>query len=283
MPVAAVVAAAVVGAGATMYSAKKSASATENAIASQEKIAKKQLSETERIANMQDATNREAMKLVDERQKEATALVRTQFNEVTASLAPYAAVGPEALKRIETRMGVDYAAEFKPEERPGYELAVEKGIPRLEKSFAGETQSGRYSKALLGELNAIGENLYGNYLNEKLYYPNAIDLNLVNVGESAAARTGTAGMKMAGDVNAANNPNALVNIMTDPTSSNTRMAGINAASALQSRASGYQYEGAINNANLWTNYASQMGNLGSTYMIANALKTPSPAATPAAS
>lgn len=152
MPLA-VVAAAAVGAGASIYGANKAADAQKKAAA------------------------------------QATAADEKKFQQIRSDLAPYRDTGTSALARYADSLGlngVDAQNAFRDNFRtdPGYQFAFDEGMRAIQGSAAarGGVLNGGTLRALQRTGQGMADQQYGSYLDRFGY--------LANMGQNAAAQTG---------------------------------------------------------------------------------------------
>ena len=168
------------------------------------------------------------------------------YDQTRKDLEPYAAAGKTSLDQLMSQMGAGgyfnqtYTGQDTYND-PSYQFRLNEGLKGVESSAAarGGLLSGATLKALNNYASDYASQEYSNAYNrfnaDQTNQYNRLS-NVVGMGQNAAAQQGNAGMQTAQAV------------------ANNTMAGANATAA-----------GQVANANIWSNYANQLGSSAMAY------------------
>ena len=266
--VGAIIGAAVIGAGVSMYSSGKASDVQAEAAA---QAGDYTAAATIKSAEIMADAQKEAARLQSESADRATAELRAQYQQTEADLAPWREAGVKGLATYE-KMVEAGPGEF--ETSPGYQFRLGEGLKAIEQSAAarGKQLSGQTSKALTEYAQGVATGEYDSFLQR--YYQSLLpyqDLSAQGLG--AAARTGQIGQSTAqgiAGIQTGTASNIASGLLTSAANQGqyTMAGGAGQANAMlqagQARASGY-----INQANTVT---SALQNALSLYALSNVFK-----------
>lgn len=269
MPVgAAIGGAAIIGAGAAMYSSNKAADAQQEA---SQQAAEAQQQAGQRAADSQVEAARLAADAQLQASRESNALQDRMYNQNRADMAPWRRTGRNALQQLSDLTGVAYGDNTAQMVRPmggaqnrasgqlqalmnapGYQFRLAEGNKSLDRSAAA--RGGLFSGATLKALSRYNQDYASNEYDKQWNRLSA----MANVGQSATSQTGAWGQATAN--NMSNGLMATGNALADSYARSGSAQANNFMNAGNARASNYINRGnAI--ANNYTQNGQTIGNL----------------------